>query len=140
MLQRIQHEVSPGGARYLSTDDPPGKDIDDQGDIDETLVSGDIDEIGDPQGIRALGRASTVYPILRTRSVFMADGVLTGLPRTTHRRTSCFIDRSTVQRATVTPSHCNCRQTLPWKFAVQTRRICSRSDSSRWARAECQSG
>jgi hypothetical protein len=34
----LQREVGPGGARYRPTNDPPGKDIDDEGDIDETLV------------------------------------------------------------------------------------------------------
>src|SRR6185437_8620213 len=55
LLERIQRQVAPQGARDAPADDPPGKDVDDERDIDEAAPRGDVGEIRHPE----LGHAST---------------------------------------------------------------------------------
>ncbi len=114
LLQRIQDEVGAGGAGHLPADDVPGEPIDDEGHIDEPLRCRHIREIRDPQGIRTHRRKRAVDPILRTGGCRVADRGFDRLttPHPTPFRPSWRISRSTVQRATSTPSRRNCRQTL----------------------------
>jgi hypothetical protein len=70
--------------------------------------------------------------------------VLTDLPRTTPCRPMARISRSIVQRATVSPSRINCRQTFRApstpKFSSKTRRIFSQSAAARLARGDNGAG
>src|SRR6185312_656519 len=49
LLERIQRQVAPQGARDAPADDPPGKDVDDERDIDEAAPRGDVGEIRHPE-------------------------------------------------------------------------------------------
>ena len=55
LLQGIEHEVRPGRARYAPADDPAGKNVDDEGRIDEAAPGRDVGEVGDPQPVRVGG-------------------------------------------------------------------------------------
>lgn len=52
LLQRIQHHVGTGYAGDSPADDPTGKGIDDEVDIDKTLSGRDIGEARYPQSVR----------------------------------------------------------------------------------------
>src|SRR3954452_11611605 len=52
LLQRVQHEAGVSGAGDTPADDTPRKDVDDEGDIDETGPGRDVGKIGHPQGVR----------------------------------------------------------------------------------------
>lgn len=62
LLQRIQHEVSAHGCADPPADDPAGKDVDDEGDIDKTLPGGDVGEVGDPELVWAICLEGTMHP------------------------------------------------------------------------------
>lgn len=42
LLQSVQDEVGPGSARHAPSDDPSGKNINDEGDLHEAGPGGDI--------------------------------------------------------------------------------------------------
>src|SRR3954464_5434294 len=52
LLQRVQHEAGVSRAGDTPADDAPRKDIDDEGDIDETGPRRDVGKVGHPQGVR----------------------------------------------------------------------------------------
>ena len=74
LLQSIQHEVGTCRAGYPPAHDPPGKDVDDEGDIDKALPGGNVGEVRDPQGVWATGLELAIDVILRTRRRPVADG------------------------------------------------------------------
>ena len=45
LFQRLQHEVGPHRTADSPADDPAGKDVDDEGDIDESLPDRNVGEI-----------------------------------------------------------------------------------------------
>ena len=48
LLQRVQHEAGVRRAGDTPADDPPGKGVDDEGDIDEARPRRDVGEVGHP--------------------------------------------------------------------------------------------
>lgn len=67
LLQRVEHEVGMHRAADAPADDAPSKDVDDEGDVDETLPGRDVCEIADPQLVRPLRLELAVDPVKRTR-------------------------------------------------------------------------
>ena len=68
--------IGPLGARCEShraadapADDAPGKDVDNEGDVDKTLPSGDVREIADPQLVWSLGLELAVDAVEQTSRV-----------------------------------------------------------------------
>lgn len=74
LLQSIQNEVGAHRTTDAPADDPAGKDIDDEGDIDKTLPGRDIGEIRYPGLIRPIRLELAIDPILRTRHGRIAEG------------------------------------------------------------------
>ena len=75
-------------------------------------AKGDIGEIRHPQRIRARRLNCRLTLSCGQGAALSLTVVLTGLPRTTPCKPMARISRSTVQRATLSPSRSNCRQTL----------------------------
>jgi len=67
LFQGIEHEVGPHRAADPPADDAPSKNVDHEGDIDETLASQDVGKIADPQLVRPLGLELAVDPVERAR-------------------------------------------------------------------------
>ena len=74
LLQGIQNEVGAHRTTDSPADDPAGKDIDDEGDIDEPRPRGNMGEIGDLELIRPIRLELAMDPILRTRRGRIAEG------------------------------------------------------------------
>ena len=62
LLQCIEYEVGPHRTADSPADDTPGKDVDDEGDIDKALPCRDIREVGDPQLVRPLRLELEIAP------------------------------------------------------------------------------
>jgi hypothetical protein len=67
LLQRIKHEVGPHRTADAPADDSPGKDVDDEGHVNEALPGRDVREIADLQLVWPLGLELAVDPIDWTR-------------------------------------------------------------------------
>jgi len=65
LLQGVEDEVRPRRARHAPTDNLPGEDIDDEGDVDEAGPGRDIGEVGDPEHVRPRRLEDAVHPIER---------------------------------------------------------------------------
>jgi hypothetical protein len=52
LFESIENEAGFGRSRRPPADDPPGKDVDDEGDVDEALPGGDVGEVRQPQCVR----------------------------------------------------------------------------------------
>lgn len=83
----VEHEARAGDADHAA-----GKDVDDEGDVNQALPGRDVRVIRDPQRIGAVGVELPLAPV---------GGAWPGR-----------ISRSTVQRAPGKPSRRSCRQTL----------------------------
>ena len=112
LLQGIQHEVGSGRTRHLPADNAPSKNVNHEGDIDETLSSRDLREIGYPQRIGAIGSELPMHTIQWARRGLIAHRGFDRLTAPTPCKSFSHISRSTVQRATLMPSRRNGRQTL----------------------------
>ena len=73
LLQGIQHEARMGRAAYPPADDPSRVGVDDKGDVDEALPSGDVGEVRQPQRVRPRCMELPVHPIERTGNGGAAD-------------------------------------------------------------------
>src|SRR4051795_2882516 len=73
LFESIENEAGFGRSRRPPADDPPGKDVDDEGDVDEALPGRDIGEIRQPQRIRPRRLELPVYLVTRTGRRFVAD-------------------------------------------------------------------
>ena len=144
LLERIEGKIGAQRARHTPPNDPPGKDINDEGRVDEAAPGGDVGEVGHPQLVGTRRHKLAVDQIRRPRRGLIGDRRLEPAASDRPCNPICCINRSTEQRATASPSRRSCRQTLraPYKpkFASQTRWICAVSRASRWARAERRSG
>ena len=67
LLQRVQHEAGVSRAGDTPADDAPRKDVDDEGDIDETGPRRDVGKVGHPQGVRTRRFELPIDAIERTR-------------------------------------------------------------------------
>lgn len=65
LFQCIEHEIGSHRAAHAPADDAPGKNVDYEGDVDETLPRQDIGEIADPQLVRPLSLELAVDPVER---------------------------------------------------------------------------
>ena len=144
LLQRIQYEVGPGRAGRLPADERASEDIDHDGYVDEALP---VETSVKSATHNAFGRSAVNWRLTRSwgrEAPRSPSVVLTTRPWRTPCRPRCRISRSTVQRATSTPSRRSCRQTwsapYPWKVSSQTRRISPPSRSSRRSRADRRPG
>ncbi len=112
LLQGMQHKSGLSRSGNAPADNAAGKDVDDKGNSVKSLPGGDIDEIGNPQGIGPSSAKLPIDPVPGARGGRIADRRLHGLAADHPRKPICFIKRAVVQRATSMPSRCNCRQTL----------------------------
>lgn len=112
LLQGVEHEVGPHRIADSPARDAPGIHIDDEGHLQPALPSRDIREVADPQLVGPLCSKLPVDPVIGHGTFASPTVVRTTFPRITPRRPSLRINRSTVQRATVTPSRASCRHTL----------------------------
>jgi hypothetical protein len=112
LLQRIEHEVRAHRTAHPPAHDTTGEHVDDEGHVQPALPGRYVREVDDPQLVWPLGPELPVDPVQRTRRLGIPDGGTTTLPRITPRSPILRISRSTVQRATVTPSRASYRQTL----------------------------
>src|SRR3954447_13005219 len=71
--QRVQHEAGVRRAGDTPADDTPRKDVDDEGDIDETGPCRDVGKVGYPQGVRTRCFELPIDTIARTRGRGIAD-------------------------------------------------------------------
>ncbi len=74
LFKRIEHEIGTHRTDHPPADDPAGKHVDDEGDMDKSLPSGHIREIGHPQLIGPIGLELPIHPILRTRRRRIGEG------------------------------------------------------------------
>src|SRR3954453_13262624 len=74
LLQRVQHEAGVSRAGDTPADDAPCKDVDEEGDIDETGPRRDVGKVGHPQGVRTRCFELPIDAIERTRGRRIADG------------------------------------------------------------------
>ena len=65
LFQRIEHEIGLHRAAHPPANDAPGKDINDEGDVNETLPCRDVCEIADPQLVRPLRLELAIDPVER---------------------------------------------------------------------------
>ena len=120
LLQRVQHKAGVRRAGDTPADDAPRKDVDDEGDIDETGPRRDVEPAPAKAGVksdthRAFGRGALNCRLTRSSghgAAALLSVVRTLLPRTTPCRPIVRIRRATVQRATAIPSRRSCRQTF----------------------------
>src|SRR3954469_16570790 len=73
LLQRVQHEAGVSRAGDAPADDTPRKDVDNEGDIDETGPCRDVGKVGHPQGVRTRRFELPIDAIERTRGRRIAD-------------------------------------------------------------------
>jgi hypothetical protein len=73
LLQRVQHKTGVRRARDTPTDDTPRKDVDDEGDRDETGPGRDVSKVGYPQGVRTRRCELPIDAIERTGGCRIAD-------------------------------------------------------------------
>lgn len=66
LLQCTEHEISRHQTADAPADGVPGKDVGDEGRVDEALQGRDASEIADPHLVRSLGFESVVDPIEHT--------------------------------------------------------------------------
>jgi hypothetical protein len=66
LLQGIQHKSSLRRSGNAPADNAVSKDIDDEGNVDEALPGGDVDEIGNPQSIGPSESRATVQRAIVT--------------------------------------------------------------------------
>src|SRR3954451_2720295 len=74
LLQRVQHEAGMSRAGDTPADDTARKDVDDEGDIDETGPRRDVGKIAHPQGVRTRCLELPIDAIERKRGPRIADG------------------------------------------------------------------
>ena len=65
LLQGIEHEVGPGGARHTPAYDPAREDVDHEGGVNEATPGRHVGEVRDPQSVRARGLELPVDPVER---------------------------------------------------------------------------
>ena len=63
LFQSIQNKPRTGCAARAPTDNPPGKYVDDESDIDKALTRRDIGEVADPQYVRRRCMELTIHPV-----------------------------------------------------------------------------
>src|SRR3954470_19291904 len=73
LFESSEKEAVFGRSRRPPADDPPGKDVDDEGDVDEALPGRDIGEIRQPQRIRPRRMELPVYLVTQIGRRFVAD-------------------------------------------------------------------
>src|SRR3954463_12642884 len=73
LFQRVQHEVGVRRAGDTPADNTPRKDVDDEGDIDETGPRRDVGKVGHPQGVRTQRFELPIDAIEGTRGGRIAD-------------------------------------------------------------------
>src|SRR4051794_5678742 len=73
LFESIENEAGFGRSRRPPADDPPGTDVDDEGDVDEALPGRDRGEIRQPPRIRPRRMELPVYLVTRTGRRFVAD-------------------------------------------------------------------
>src|SRR4051812_32368222 len=73
LLQRVQHEAGVSRAGGTPADDPPRKEVDDEGDIDKTGPRREVGKVGHPQGVRMRRFELPIDAIERTRRRRVAD-------------------------------------------------------------------
>src|SRR3954464_13587163 len=73
LLQRVQHEAGMSRAGDTPADDTPRKDVDHEGDIDETGPRRDVSKVGHPQGVRTRRFELPINAIERTGGCRIAD-------------------------------------------------------------------
>lgn len=80
LLQGIEHEVGPHRPADPPPDNATGKDVDDEGNIDESLPSRDVGEIRDPQLVWPIRLELPIDPVQRARRGGIAEGRANDLP------------------------------------------------------------
>ncbi len=73
LLQRIEHEVGPHRAAYPPADDTSSKDVDDEGNVHETLPCRDVREIADPKLVWPLRLELAIDPVERARRLCIGN-------------------------------------------------------------------
>ena len=140
LLQCIQHKARGGAAADLPADDPAGKRIDNERDVDEACSGVDAGEIHLPQRGRPLDLEGSIDLVARARSLAVGNGGDAGFAAPGTGQPHRLISPSTVHLVMVTPSRSNCRHTLrdPYKpkLVLWTRRMCVFNSSSRRVRAD----
>ena len=112
LLQRIKHEPRMRRAADTPADDPAGKGINDEGDINKASPGRDISEVRDPKPVRRRSLEFPIDVIPRTGAALSEKVVRRGFTRTAPSIPFARIRRATVQRATLKPSRPNWRQTF----------------------------
>ncbi len=141
-LQGIQGQVGAQVGGQLPADQPARVAVDDEGGVAKPRPGPHIGQIRHPQGVGPGRRELPVDQVSGPLGLRVAGGGPLGLAadHALEAEPRSPISRSTVQRATWTPSRWSCRQTLraPYtpKLAFQTRWISPLSCSSRCRRGE----
>src|SRR3954447_12859097 len=73
LLQRVQHEAGVSRAGDTPADNPPRKEVDDEGDIDKTGPRREVGKVGHSQGVRMRRFELPIDAIERTRRRRVAD-------------------------------------------------------------------
>ena len=107
-------------------------------------LGGNIGDVGEPQPVRTLRLELAIHKVSGSGRILVWDGRTLFSPLTTPFRPSWRISRSTVQRATATPSRCSWRHTLraPYipNLALPNTADMGRNSLSRRHRADLRSG
>jgi hypothetical protein len=113
LFQGIQDEPGVGRAAHSPSDNAAREGVDDEGDVDEALPSGDIGEIAHPKHVRRRHAELAVHLVQRAWLRLVGIVVLIFLPRMRHEAHVLHqpLD-ATVHRATSNPSRRIWRQTL----------------------------
>ena len=80
LLERIEGEVAAQRAGHAPADDPPGKDIDDEGHIDEAAPGGDVGEVSHPQLVGTGRHELSVDEVRRARRAIISNRGLERAP------------------------------------------------------------
>ena len=103
-LQRVQRKICPQRFRQLPADHAAGEHIDDERGIHPAREGSAVGDVRDPQLVRS-GRGEVAFDQVRASVWAVAGCVVRGrFSRLMPRSPSALISRSTVQRATATPS------------------------------------
>ena len=81
LLERIENKAGMRPPADPPADDPPGKGVNDEGDIDEAGPGRDIGEVRDPQPVRRRGVELPLDPVERARRGTVAHRGADQLPR-----------------------------------------------------------
>ena len=90
LLERIAGEVAAQRAGHAPADDPPGKDIEDEGHVDEAAPGRHTGEVRDPQLVGTRGRKRALDQVCRLRQCVISHRRLERAPpyRARLRRTA----------------------------------------------------